>query len=88
MDPENQHPLARELAEEIQNFQEIARYLNPSSGEIPDIQGIDIAGLSMPFREVIGGDHIIYIDFKRRYNWSAGSPAPAAVTRSPRTSSG
>jgi serine phosphatase RsbU (regulator of sigma subunit) len=68
MNPNDEHPLARELAEEIENFQEIARYLNPSPGEIPELEGIDIAGLSMPFREVIGGDHIIYIDFKRRYD--------------------
>ena len=59
---------AAELTEEIENFREIARYLNPSPGEIPRIPGIDIGGLSIPMREVIGGDHTIYIDFKRRYN--------------------
>jgi len=57
-----------ELAAELENFREIARYLKPSPGEIPQIPGMDIAGLSMPFREAIGGDHLIYIDFKRRYN--------------------
>jgi serine phosphatase RsbU (regulator of sigma subunit) len=56
------------LADELRNFQEIARYINPSPGEIPELEGIDIAGLSMPMKDVIGGDHIIYIDFKRRYN--------------------
>lgn len=68
MDSENEQDGLSELAEEIENFQEIARYLNPSPGEIPEIEGIDIAGLSMPLRKVIGGDHIIYIDFNRRYN--------------------
>jgi len=58
----------QELADELENFREIARHLKPSSGDAPRIQGIDIAGLSMPLREVAGGDHIIYIDFKRRYN--------------------
>jgi serine phosphatase RsbU (regulator of sigma subunit) len=57
-----------ELTDELKNFREIATYLNPSPGEIPCLKGIDIAGLSMPLREPIGGDHIIYIDFNRRYN--------------------
>jgi serine phosphatase RsbU (regulator of sigma subunit) len=60
--------IAAELADELENFQEIARCLKPSSGEIPQVRGIDIAGLSMPLRKAIGGDHVIYIDFKRRYN--------------------
>jgi len=60
--------MAADLADELENFREIAHYLKPSSGEIPQIPGVDIAGLSMPLREAIGGDHIIYIDFKRRYN--------------------
>lgn len=56
------------LVDELNNFQEIAACLNPSPGEIPTLDGVDIAGLSMPLRDVIGGDHIIYIDFKRRYD--------------------
>lgn len=56
------------LADELANFREIATHLNPSPGEVPEIDGIDIAGLSLPLREVIGGDHLIYIDFRRRYN--------------------
>lgn len=58
----------KQLADELHNFKEIAQYLNPSPGEIPDLPGVEIAGLSMPLREVIGGDHIVYIDFKRRYD--------------------
>ncbi len=61
----------KELAEELQNFQEIARYLNPSPGEIPRLSGIDIAGLSLPLRDVIGGDHILYVDFNQRYDLDA-----------------
>jgi serine phosphatase RsbU (regulator of sigma subunit) len=56
------------LVDELRNFQEIAEYLNPSPGEIPAVEGVDIAGLSMPLRDVIGGDHILYIDFNRRYD--------------------
>jgi serine phosphatase RsbU (regulator of sigma subunit) len=60
--------LQEQLADELQNFQEIARYLNPSPGEIPSLEGVDIAGLALPLRDVIGGDHILYIDFDRRYD--------------------
>jgi serine phosphatase RsbU (regulator of sigma subunit) len=58
----------KELVDELRNFQEMARYLNPAPGEIPELQGVDICGLSMPLRDVIGGDHTIYIDFNRRYD--------------------
>jgi len=60
--------MTERLKDELENFREIAAHLNPSPGEIPQLPGIDIAGLSMPLREVIGGDHIIYIDFDRRYD--------------------
>jgi serine phosphatase RsbU (regulator of sigma subunit) len=56
------------LSDELKNFQEIARYLNPSPGEVPRLNGIEISGLSLPLRDVIGGDHILYIDFNRRYD--------------------
>jgi serine phosphatase RsbU (regulator of sigma subunit) len=59
------------LTDELENFQEMARFLNPSPGEIPALDGVDIAGLSMPLREVLGGDHIVYIDFRRRYDLDA-----------------
>jgi serine phosphatase RsbU (regulator of sigma subunit) len=68
MDPEGKRPPVNDLTDELDNFWEIARHLKPSPGEIPAIEGIDIAGLSMPLAGMIGGDHIIYIDFRRRYN--------------------
>lgn len=58
------------LADELQNFQELAETLKPSPGEIPSLEGIDIGGISVPFKELVGGDHIIYIDFNRRYDLS------------------
>lgn len=61
----------QQLADEIRNFKEIARYLNPSPGEVPELAGVDICGLSMPLKDVIGGDHILYIDFNRRYDLDA-----------------
>ena len=56
------------LADELKNFRDNAAFLKPSSGEIPCIDGIDIASVSMPLHESIGGDHVIYIDFNRRYD--------------------
>jgi serine phosphatase RsbU (regulator of sigma subunit) len=56
------------LAEELDNFQEIAKYLNPSPGEIPRLPGVDIHGVTKPLKGVLGGDHLIYIDFNRRYD--------------------
>jgi serine phosphatase RsbU (regulator of sigma subunit) len=62
---------SKSFAEELQNFQEIATAISPSSGEIPELHGIEIGGLLMPLKEVIGGDHIIYIDFNKRYDLDA-----------------
>ncbi|MDH3783835.1 MAG: serine/threonine-protein phosphatase [Acidobacteriota bacterium] len=56
------------LADEIANFREIATHLRPSPGEVPDVEGIDIAAFSKPLYEVIGGDHLIYIDFPKRFS--------------------
>ncbi len=56
------------LADELENFQEIAGVLKPSPGAIPKLPGIDISGLSLPLQEAAGGDHIIFIDFNRRYD--------------------
>ena len=58
----------RVLADELENFQEIALALKPSSGALPQLPEVDIFGLSLPLGGSIGGDHIIYIDFNRRYD--------------------
>ena len=56
------------LTGELRNFQEIARHIKPPSGEIPELKGMDIYGDTIPLEGQIGGDHIIYVDFKRRFN--------------------
>ncbi len=56
------------FADELENFQEIARALKPTSGELPRLDGIDMAGVSMALGNEIGGDHLIYIDFARRFD--------------------
>ena len=66
-----------ELTAELKNFEEIAKYLNPSPGEIPELEGVDIHGVSLPLRSVIGGDHILYIDFSSEF--VAGHPGGATA---------
>jgi len=63
-------PLAL-LTGELKNFQEIARYIVPLPGEIPILQGIDVYGNTMPLNGVVGGDHILYVDFKKAYDLDA-----------------
>ena len=59
------------VSDELQNFEEIMRVLKPSAGERPRLAGIDIDSVSMPFNGVLGGDHVVYVDFKRRYELDA-----------------
>lgn len=59
------------LADELRNFEEIAEVIEPSSGSLPRLPGIDIAGRSVSSEGRVGGDHIIYIDFNKRYNLPA-----------------
>ena len=60
-----------ELVEELENFEEIAQYLVPSSGDLPELDGIDVYGRTTPLNGLVGGDHIIYLDFKKRYDLEA-----------------
>ena len=53
----------RKLSGELENFQDIARHIRPSAGEIPQLDGLDIYGETIPLNGVIGGDHILYVDF-------------------------
>lgn len=60
-----------DLAEELANFREIASYLKPPTSRLPRLPGIDICGLGLPLHGELGGDHVIYLDFKSRYNLKA-----------------
>jgi serine phosphatase RsbU (regulator of sigma subunit) len=59
------------LKGELKNFQEIARNIMPAPGEVPSLQGIDVYGGTIPLNGSVGGDHIIYVDFKKRYDLQA-----------------
>ena len=61
----------RQLTGELENFQEIARYIKPLAGEFPKLPGLDIFGETMPLNGIVGGDHILYIDFNHRYDIDA-----------------
>lgn len=67
----NQKKHLQQLLAEVRNFQNIAAHLVPSAGEIPRLPGIDIYGESMPLSGLIGGDHIVYVDFNKRYDLAA-----------------
>ena len=56
------------LTEELENFEEIARRLRPAPGEVPKIPGMDVFGITIPLAGSIGGDHLIYMDFKQRHD--------------------
>ena len=59
------------LTRELDNFQNIAKYLVPLPGEVPRLSGIDVWGGSVQLNGSVGGDHITYIDFKQRFDLQA-----------------
>jgi serine phosphatase RsbU (regulator of sigma subunit) len=61
----------KRLTNELKNFEDIASYLKPKPGELPRLQGMDIYGETLQLNGVAGGDHIIYMDFKQRYDLDA-----------------
>lgn len=67
----SENELYERLASELANFEEIAKYLIPTSGDVPRLQGIDIYGGTLPLNGIVGGDHLIYVDFKHRFDLDA-----------------
>ncbi len=61
----------RHLLDELGNFQDIARHLIPTAGEVPKLVGFDIFGRTIPLTGSVGGDHLIYLDFKQRFDLEA-----------------
>src|SRR4249920_2031615 len=60
-----------QLTNELRNFEDIARFLLPQPGELPRLEGIDIYGGTVARDGDIGGDHLIYVDFKQRFDLPA-----------------
>jgi serine phosphatase RsbU (regulator of sigma subunit) len=69
------------LTGELENFEDIARYLLPQPGEVPKLQGIDLYGGTMPLTGRVGGDHLIYVDFKQRFDLDARIAHAASAGR-------
>ena len=63
--------LLRQLTGELDNFEAIAKYLLPLPGEVPKLHGVDIWGGTHALTGLVGGDHIIYVDFKQRFDLQA-----------------
>lgn len=61
----------RQLTSELDNFRDIAGDLIPLPGEVPRLAGIDVFGGALPLSGSVGGDHIIYVDFKQRFDLDA-----------------
>ena len=72
----------KELTGELENFQSIASHIMPLPGEIPEVNGMDIYGDTIPLTGITGGDHIIYVDFKKRFDLAARIAQAAAAGRS------
>ena len=53
---------------ELINFQQMAKFINPSAGDIPSVSGLDIYGETINLSGDVCGDHIIFMDFAKRYN--------------------
>ena len=56
------------LADELTNFEEIVKHLIPRPGDIPRLRGIDMYGGTLALHGSVGGDHLIYVDFKQRFD--------------------
>jgi serine phosphatase RsbU (regulator of sigma subunit) len=60
-----------QLAKEFENFEEIARGIMPRSGSIPSLVGVEVYGETLPLNGVVGGDHLICVDFNKRHDMEA-----------------
>jgi serine phosphatase RsbU (regulator of sigma subunit) len=60
-----------QLAKEFENFEEIAKGIMPRPGSIPSLIGMEVYGETLPLNGIVGGDHLIYVDFKKRHDLEA-----------------
>jgi serine phosphatase RsbU (regulator of sigma subunit) len=71
MHSENVSDRLKHLTDELENFESMITYLLPQPGEVPRLHGIDIFGGTLALNGLVGGDHLIYVDFKQRFNLQA-----------------
>jgi serine phosphatase RsbU (regulator of sigma subunit) len=63
--------VSEQLAKEFRNFEEIARGIMPRPGSVPSLAGMDVYGATLPLNGIVGGDHLMYVDFKKRHDLDA-----------------
>jgi len=73
--------LVKQLRDELENFEDIAKELLPQHGQLPTLQGIDLYGGTVALNGIVGGDHIIYVDYKQRFDLQARIKAAIAEGR-------
>ncbi len=55
------------LNSELKNFSALVHNFDAPPSELPEVPWIDVYGEALPRNGQAGGDHIIYVDFKKRY---------------------
>ncbi len=63
-------PIQR-LNKEMRHLEDLVREMHPSSGEVPRLTRMDVAGLELPLIGGCGGDHIVYVDFNTMFDLEA-----------------
>ena len=53
----------------------------PRPGSVPSLNGIEVYGETIPLNGIVGGDHLIYVDFKKRYDLDARIKVAAEAGR-------
>ena len=43
----------------------------PRPGSIPSLMGLEVYGETLPLNGIVGGDHLIYVDFNKRHDLEA-----------------
>jgi serine phosphatase RsbU (regulator of sigma subunit) len=79
--PREENVRNEHLEDELRNFQKTARLIRPASGERPVLAGVEIHGVSLPLIDSVGGDHLVWIDFDRRYDLVARIERARAARR-------
>lgn len=63
--------LLRQLADELENFEDIARHFLPREADVPRLSSIDMSGGTLALKGDVGGDHMVFVDFKTRFDLDA-----------------
>lgn len=58
------------LEGELANFRSMMEFVNAIPDDV-SLANIDVFGQTFPLNGILGGDHLILVDFKRRYNLEA-----------------